>query len=149
MSETTEEGTSPVRTFWPTDYKRFAGVIRHVRLSEGDEKAEDVRTAIMGFLAADSDQFDEAKFAAATGPAMPAYVAQLAKTVKQARHVRCQPYTGKDTVHQEKLDAVAGVLTGILGEVPGFDADTFVTSTKLAQTPTYGYTDNDDEDPDY
>jgi len=149
MSETTTEGTAQARTFWPTDYQRFASIIRDVRKNAGDEAADALREVTVSMFSADSGQFDVDRFTKMTGPPMPAHVAALARALKQTRHVRCQPYTGKPAEHQEKVDAFAHILTGALGDVPGFDPDTFVTSTKLPEPQqAFGGYDEPDDDPD-
>lgn len=151
MSETdTEAPEGQVRTFWPTDYRRFAGIVRQTRKTHGDEKANALAAVITEQLSADSPEFDAAKFTAGTIE-QPAYVGALAKTLKQARHVKCQPYTAKDPEHMAKVDAMAAALAGVLAGGEGFVPETFHGSTQLQSVPTYGYTEDgpEDEDPDY
>lgn len=129
MTET-NEGTSPVRAFYPTDYAKFASVIKGVRASEGNEQADALIDAITPVLSADHEGFDAEKFAKSTVQ-VPAYFGQIARVLRGTRHVKCQPYTAAPQGKQDKADMLEAALTEVLAGHQLFDADTFHASAAM------------------
>jgi hypothetical protein len=139
MSETPEapegtEGEQPQdaeptyqRTFYPTDYQRFARTVKQVRADAGDERADALAQVITAQLLADNPDFEVQRFMSATRE-HPAYYGQLASHVRQARHVKCQSYTAKSEAMQVGVDNMEQALGEFLSQDPGFDPDLFHTS---------------------
>lgn len=164
MSETTTEGTeSPeVRAFYPTDYKRFAAIVRTARRDHGDEVADTLASPITAALSADFDGFDAERFLAGTYQ-IPAYVPALASALKTATHVKCQPWTAAPEAKLSKVATLATALTETLDTlVPHFTAATFMDSVKPPQPKQAvttagsvdkyageGYDDSDDDPDEY
>lgn len=144
MSETTMEAQEgPVRAFWPTDYARFARVVRDVRKREGDFAADSLAAAVSGVLHADSpDGFDLDKFERGTHET-PRHYGELARVLKQARHVKCEPWTAKPAEQQAGVDAMEATLAGFFtASDPRFDLAKFV---KSAQHPVPASTSGDSD----
>jgi hypothetical protein len=154
MSETTQtEGTeSPeVRAFWPTDYRRFAQVVRTARKDHGDTVADALATPIVDALSADFAGFDADRFITGTFQ-IPSYVGALASALKTGTHVKCQPWTPASDAKLAKVAALGADLTEVLStQVSHFKAETFMESVKPPQpanSPTPSGYDVDDTDPD-
>ena len=129
-TETTEAQSQQVRAFWPSDYGRFARIVKDVRRREGDAAADALSAVVTPVLSADSDQFDQAVFDASTRDVPPQY-GELARALKRARHTRGS-YTLKPAEQLAIVDALTVALAGHFGTVdPRFDADKFATSTEI------------------
>lgn len=115
------------RTFFPTDYARFAATVKGVRAEYGDTKADELAQVITAQLLADNPEFEVARFMSATRE-HPAYFGRLAGHVRQARHVKCQAGTEKPAAMLAGVDAMEAALADYLGQDPAFDADLFHTN---------------------
>jgi hypothetical protein len=131
MSDTTVEGAtteSQVRTFWPSDYKRFALLIKSIRRASNDMNREDVATAIeaacVQVFTTDSPVFDANLFSASTRE-HPAYYGELARALERSRHVVLQPHTPKPAEQQVTVDALMQAIESILAPDPRFSAHLF------------------------
>ncbi|MGI0128698.1 MAG: hypothetical protein ACREEC_00845 [Thermoplasmata archaeon] len=150
MTDTIVEETTPTprpRTFWPSDYRKFAQVVRQVRRAD-PAKGDELAAGIAAVFAADSERFDFGLFTGSTVE-LPAHVGALASVIKQTRHVRCQPHTLKAVEHQDAVDAMASVVSSLLYDTPGFDQDRFAAGTQLlsqASLPDYDRIEADEAD---
>lgn len=135
MSETPEapegtEGEQPQdaeptyqRTFFPTDYMRFAATVKQVRADYGDDKADSLSAVIVEQLSNDNPDFDVARFRSATVE-HPAYYGRLAGHLRQARHVKCGSAAKADPM-QVGVDNMEQALGEWLSEDANFDAGVF------------------------
>jgi hypothetical protein len=150
METDATQGQQPARTFWPTDYDRLAKAIRHVRQDE-PLTADVLAGTVAATLAADSPDFDSARWTAATYQ-RPAWVGEIARTLRQSRHLRCQPLTAKPGEHQGKVDALAAEVNHVLTSagIEGYDPDRFAEATRLPASDygASGEYSGEDEDQD-
>jgi hypothetical protein len=112
------------RTFFPTDYQRFAATVKRVRADFGDERADSLAAVITAQLSADNPDFEVNRFMSATRE-HPAYFGALASHLRQARHVKCQSYTAKPEPMQAGVDNMEQALGKWLAQDPSFDGDVF------------------------
>jgi hypothetical protein len=140
---------TPERTFFGTDYDRFAKTVKQLRADKGDEVADSLASVLVAQFQADSPGFEPARFLSATYD-KPPYYGALANHIRTARHQKCAPYNEKSPAMLVGVDAMEQAVGEWLAGQPGFNEELFHANaahrarTEPAYPRGYGMTSGDD-----